>query len=527
MKVLVTEPLSPAGVRLLASAGVQVEPRRVSHEELVADAAHYDAIIVRSGTQVTREVIEAGTDAGGALRVIGRAGTGVDNIDLKAATERGVIVVNAPTANCIAAAEHTIALMTALARNIPQADAAMRRGEWERHRFTGVALVDKTLGIIGLGRVGSEVAKRAHGLGMRVIAYDPYFPPERAGAMGVPLMNLRAVLEQADFITLHTPLTASTHHLIDRKTIGWMRNGAYLINAARGDLVDEQALHKAIEAGKLAGAALDVFSQEPPGNNPLVGHPRVITTPHLGASTVEAQEGVSIEIAQAVLAALRGELVASAVNAPMVSRETLASLTPYVDLAERLARLVIQLGPGGPSEVRVTYSGDAAGTGDTRLLKAAVIKGLLEPISEQRINVVNAELIAQQRGLQIIEEKRPALETWPDSITIRVSNGQRREVQGAISRGQPRVVRIGDFWIDLELNGCILLCQNQDRPGMIGQVGTVLGREQVNISFMQVGRDHPRGQAVMAIGLDEVPPAELLAEIEAIPDISQALLVRI
>ncbi|HBY95791.1 MAG: phosphoglycerate dehydrogenase [Ardenticatenaceae bacterium] len=526
MRILITEPLSAAGLSILEDAGAVVEQRKLSQEALIENVCNYDALIVRSGTQVTREVIEAGTDGGGGLRVIGRAGTGVDNIDLKAATERGVIVVNAPTANCIAAAEHTVALMTALARNIPQADAAMRRGEWDRHRFIGVALVDKTLGIIGLGRVGSEVARRARGLGMRVVAYDPYFPPERAAAMGVPLLSLREVLEQGDFITLHAPLTANTHHLINRRTIGWMRNGAFLINAARGDLVDEPALSKALEAGKLAGAALDVFSTEPPKDSPLVGHPRVITTPHLGASTVEAQEGVSIEIAQAVLAALQGDLVASAVNAPMVSPETLASLAPYVDLAERLARLAIQLGPAGPSEVRVTYSGDAAGPGDTRLLKAAVIKGLLEPISEQRINVVNAELIAQQRGLQIIEEKRPALETWPDSITIRLTDGQRREVQGAISRGRPRVVRISDFWIDLELNGCILLCQNQDRPGMIGQVGMLLGREQVNISFMQVGRDHPRGQAVMAIGLDEVPPAGLLAEIEAIPDISQALLVR-
>lgn len=528
MKILVTEPLSPAGVGLLEAAGAQVEQRKLSPEALIEDARHYDAIIVRSGTQVTREVIEAGTDAGGALRVIGRAGTGVDNIDLKAATERGVLVINAPTANCIAAAEHTIALLTALARNIPQADAAMRRNEWERHRFTGVALVDKTIGIIGVGRVGSEVARRARGLDMRVIAYDPYFPLERAAAMGIPLLSLREVLEQADFITLHAPLTPSTHHLINRETIGWMRTGAWLINAARGDLVDEQALYEALEGGRLAGAALDVFSQEPPQNNPLVGHPRVIVTPHLGASTVEAQEGVSLEIAEAVLAALRGELVATAVNAPMVSRETLASLAPYVDLAERLARLAVQLGPAGPGEVRVTYSGDAAGTGDTRLLKAAVIKGLLEPITEQRINVVNAELIAQQRGLRIIEEKRPAAETWPDSITICLTNnGQRQEVQGAISRGQPRVVRINDFWIDLELNGCILVCQNQDRPGMIGQVGMLLGREQVNISFMQVGRDHPRGQAVMAIGLDDVPPAGLLEEIGAIPDISQALLVRI
>lgn len=527
MKILVTEPLSAAGVAVLEAAGAAVEQRKLSSEALIEAIPDYDALIVRSGTQVTRDVIAAGVAANGRLRVIGRAGTGVDNIDLKAATEHGVIVVNAPTANCIAAAEHTIALLTSLARNIPQADAAMRRGEWDRHRFTGVALVDKTLGIVGLGRVGSEVAKRARGLGMHVLAYDPYFPPERAAALGVPLLELREVLKQADFVTLHAPLTPATRSLINRETIKLMRDGAFLINAARGGLVDEQALYEAIVGGKLAGAALDVFSEEPPRNNPLVGHPRVITTPHLGASTLEAQEGVSLEIAEAVLAALRGDVVANAVNAPMVPSETLTALVPYVTLAERLARMVIQLGPGPWNEVRVSYSGTPASAGDTRLLKAAVIKGLLEPISEQRINVVNAEIVAQQRGLHVIEEKRPALGHWPDSITVRLANGEGREVQGALVRGQPHVVRIDDFRIDLELNGCILLCRNQDRPGMIGQVGTLLGREQVNISFMQVGRDHPRGQAVMAIGLDEVPPEHLLDEIEAIPDISQALLVQI
>lgn len=523
--VLIAEKLDALGLDLLGREAHVVVALGLTPAQLVArlNEVQAAALIVRSGTQVSRTLIEAVPT----LRVVGRAGSGVDNIDLSAATERGIVVVNAPTGNSVAAAEHAVALMMALARNIPQADAAMRRGEWDRHRYIGHALAGKTLGIVGMGRVGSEVAKRARGLGMQVLAYDPYFPTERAAALGVPLVELEAIWPQSDFITLHAPLTDATHHLINATTLAKMKRGAFLVNDARGGLVDEAALEEALASGQLAGAALDVFSEEPPHGNPLVGRDDVIVTPHLGASTTEAQQEVAREVAEAVLGSLRGEAVASAVNAPMIAPEVLEEMRPYIELAEKLARLAIQLVPTGLSRVRVIYEG-APALPDTRPLKAAVIKGLLEPISEARINRVNAELVARERGLRITEVKRSEV-SGPvhDTITLEVGNGELSRFQGAILRNSPHIIRIEDFWIDLELNGYILLCHNQDRPGMIGQVGTLLGREQVNIAFMQVGRDHPRGTAVMAIGLDDLPPEGLLEEITAIPDISSAQLIRI
>lgn len=523
--VFVAEKLEALGLDLLArEANVVVEtglaPDALA-QRLNETAA--DALIVRSGTKVTRAILEAVPS----LKVVGRAGTGVDNIDLAAATERGVIVVNAPTGNSVAAAEHAVALMMALARNIPQADAALRRGEWNRHIFTGTALADKTLGIVGMGRVGSEVAKRAKGLGMEVFASDPYFPPERAAALGVPLVPLDVIWDRSDFITFHAPLTDATHFLVNRDTLARMKPGVFLINDARGELIEDAALIEALDSGKVAGAALDVFTVEPPVGNPLVGRPNVIVTPHLGASTTEAQLDVAREVAEAVLGALKGEPVASAVNAPMIAPELMAELRPYMELAEKLARLAVQVAPHGLGNVRVIYEGRPA-LPDTRPLKAAVIKGLLEPISTARVNRVNADLVAKERGLRITEI-RSEEPTGPvrDTITIEIGNEDPRRVQGAILRDEPHVIRIDNFWIDLELNGYILLCHNQDRPGMIGQVGTLLGREQVNISFMQVGRDHPRGIAVMAIGLDDLPPEGLLAHIVALPDITGAELIRI
>jgi D-3-phosphoglycerate dehydrogenase / 2-oxoglutarate reductase len=523
--VFVAEKLDSVGVEILSRESKVVVELDLPPETLVErlNATQADALIVRSGTRVTRAVIEAVPS----LKVVGRAGTGVDNIDLAAATARGIVVVNAPTGNSVAAAEHAIALMTALARKIPQADAALRRGEWSRHRFTGTALAGKCLGIVGMGRVGSEVARRARGMGMDILAYDPYFPPERAAALGVPMVELDDIWANADFVTLHAPLTEATRYLINRSTLARMKQGVYLINDARGGLIDEQALVEALDSGQVGGAALDVFSQEPPVGNPLVGRPDVIVTPHLGASTMEAQLDVAREIAEAVLGALKGEAVASAVNAPMIAPELLLEMRPYMQLAERLARMAVQLDPGGLGEVRVIYEGRPA-LPDTRPLKAAVIKGLLEPISEVRVNRVNAEVVARERGLRITEVKREeAIGSLNDTITIEIGNGELHRFQGAILRGSPHIVRIQDYWIDLELNGYILLCHNQDRPGMIGQVGTILGREEVNISFMQVGRDQPRGTAIMAIGLDELPPDGLVEEILSVPDIRDAKLIRI
>lgn len=522
--IFVAEKMQPLGLEILAGEAQVVFEMKLTPEALVArlNEVAADALIVRSGTQVTADLMARVPS----LKVVGRAGTGVDNIDLQAATQHGILVVNAPTGNSVAAAEHAVALMTALARNIPQADASMRRGEWNRHAYIGTSLAGKTLGIVALGRVGSEVAKRAKGLGMRVLAYDPYFPPARAHALGVPLVDLEDIWAESDFISLHAPLTENTRHLINVQTLAKMKPGVYLINDARGGLIDDQALVAGLESGKVAGAALDVFQEEPPRNNPLVGHPDVIVTPHLGASTVEAQLDVAREIAEAVLAALKGEVVSSAVNAPMIAPELLNEMTPLMELAEKLAKVTVQLAPQNLSAVRVIYEGQPALLPDTRPLKAAIIKGLLEPICELRINRVNAELIAQERGLVFTEVKcEESKSPVRDTITIELGEETPYCCQGAILRGSPRIIRMQEYWIDLELNGYILLCHNEDRPGTIGQVGTLLGRNEVNISFMQVGRDHPRGMAIMAIGLDELPSEHLVEEITVLPSISSATLI--
>lgn len=524
-KVFVAEKLDPLAIDLLGREADVIVELGLDPAPLIQriNETQADALIVRSGTKVSRAIIEACPS----LKVVGRAGAGVDNIDLAAATERGIIAVNAPTGNSVAAAEHAIALMFALARNIPQADGAMRRGEWNRHIYTGKAVSGKTLGIVALGRVGSEVAKRAKGLGMSVIGFDPYFPAERATALGIELVPLAEIWEKSDFITLHAPLTDDTRAIINRETIAKMKKGVYIINDARGGLVDDEALRDALDSGHVAGAAVDVFEQEPPpATHPLLNRKDVIVTPHLGASTTEAQLDVAREIAEAVLGALRGDVVSSMVNAPMIAPELLTQLRPYMEMAEKLARLAIQYAPKGLGQVRVIYEGKPA-EGDTRPLKAAIIKGLIEPISETRVNRVNAELVAKERGIIITEVKRPdSPAEVRDTITIELMNGGSRAFQGAILRGTPRVIKILDYYIDLELNGYILLCNNPDRPGMIGQVGNLLGEHQINISFMQVGRDHPRGKAIMAIGLDDVPPAPLVDQVAALPDISDVKLIK-
>lgn len=513
--VLVCDPLDPGGIELLEHhARVDVRTD-LSEAELADVVGGYDALIVRSGTQVTRTVIEA---ASGRLQVIGRAGVGTDNIAIDAATRRGVIVVNAPTANTIAAAEQTIALMLALARQIPQAYLSLHAGRWERRQFVGVELRDKTLGIIGLGRIGTEVAKRAHGLEMRVVAYDPYVSAEQASRYDIEFLDLPTLLRRSDFVTLHTPLTPETRNLINRDTLALLKPTARLINCARGDLMDDQAVRDALDAGRLAGVAVDVFSEEPPeAEHPLLGHPRVIATPHLGGSTREAQAGVARDIAEQVIAVLQGRLPKHAINAPIVPAETLQQLAPYFDLAERLARFYRQLAPGHIEQVRIVYGGELAEV-DTPHIKAAVVKGLLEPIIEERVNLVNAHVIAKTRGLQIIEEKRPDAAPFANLVTLEITaNGQQRRISGTIMRSEPHIVRIDDYWIDFVPEGYLLVCQNQDQPGMIGTVGTILGAADVNIAFMQVGRVVPRARAIMVLGLDEPIPDPIFADLLAVP----------
>ncbi len=523
-RVVVCDPLDPEGLELLEQhADVDVKTD-LSQGELIDAIGDFNAMIVRSGTQVTANVIEAGRK----LRVIGRAGVGIDNIDVEAATRRGIIVVNAPTANTIAAAEQAITLMLALARQVPQADESLRHGRWERKKFVGVEVRGKVLGIVGLGRIGTEVAKRAHGLEMKIVAYDPYVSAERAARYDVQLMDLPSLLGTADFVTLHLPLTADTENLINDETLALMKPTARLINCARGGLVDEEALFRALDAERIAGAALDVFSQEPPpADHPLLDNPRVIATPHLGGSTEEAQAGVARDIAEQIVAVLEGRLPKHALNAPIVPPETLERVAPYFDLAVRLGRFYTQIAPGRIEQARIVYGGELAQI-DTTPIKAAVVRGLLQSVIEQRVNLVNAHIIARERNLNIVEEKRPDAEPFANIITLEIkANGHERSIAGTVMRGEPHIVRVDDYWIDFVPDGYLLACLNEDRPGMIGKVGTILGRGDVNIAFMQVGRIVPRGRAMMVLGLDEPIPDATFQEVLSVPGLYDVTQVRI
>ncbi|CAL5029633.1 unnamed protein product [Urochloa decumbens] len=540
--VLVAEKLGAAGLALLREFANVDCSYGLSPEELRAKISLCDALIVRSGTKVGRDVFEA---SGGRLRVVGRAGVGIDNVDLAAATEHGCLVVNAPTANTVAAAEHGIALLTAMARNIAQADASLKAGKWQRNKYVGVSLVGKTLAILGFGKVGSEVARRAKGLGMHVIAHDPYASADRARAIGVELVSMEEAMTTADFISLHMPLTPATDKMLNDETFAKMKKGVRIINVARGGVIDEEALVRALDSGIVAQAALDVFTKEPPAaDSKLVLHENVTVTPHLGASTVEAQEGVAIEIAEAVIGALKGELAASAVNAPMVPAEVLSELAPFVVLAEKLGRLAVQLvaGGGGIKSVKVTYaSARAPDDLDTRLLRAMITKGLIEPISSVFVNLVNADFTAKQRGVRITEERillNGSPETPIDYIQVQIANVESKfpsaisetgeiTVEGRVKDGVPHLTKVGAFQVDVSLEGSLILCRQVDQPGMIGSVGSVLGEENVNVSFMSVGRIAPRKHAVMAIGVDEEPSKSTLTKIGEIPAIEEFVFLKL
>ncbi|TKY64689.1 D-3-phosphoglycerate dehydrogenase 2 [Spatholobus suberectus] len=540
--ILVSEKLGEAGLQVLRGLGHVECAYDLSPEELCAKISCCDALIVRSGTKVTREVFEA---AKGRLKVVGRAGVGIDNVDLQAATEFGCLVVNAPTANTIAAAEHGIALLAAMARNIAQADASVKAGKWQRSKYVGVSMVGKTLAVMGFGKVGSEVARRAKGLGMHVIAHDPYAPADRARAIGVDLVSFDQAVSTADFISLHMPLTPTTNKIFNDNTFAKMKKGVRIVNVARGGVIDEDALVRALDSGIVAQAALDVFTEEPPSkDSKLVQHEHVTVTPHLGASTKEAQEGVAIEIAEAVLGALKGELSATAVNAPMVAPEVLTELAPYVVLAEKLGRLAVQLVSGGSGikSVKVVYrSARGPDDLDTRLLRAMVTKGIIEPISNTIVNLVNADFIAKQKGLRISEE-RVVVDSSPelplDSIQVQISSVESKfasavsesgpiSIEGKVKYGVPHLTCVGSFDVDVSLEGNLILCRQLDQPGMIGRVGNILGEQNVNVSFMSVGRTSRRKKAIMAIGVDEEPNKEALDNIGGVPAIEEFVFLKL
>ena len=521
-KVLITDNIASEGIELLQKNVPTDIKRGLTPEELVDIIGDYDALVVRSETKVTSPVIEAGRN----LKVVARAGIGVDNIDLDAATRAGIAVVNAPIGNTVAAAEHTLALMLSLARNVPQACASMKEGQWQRSAFMGIEVRNKTLGIIGLGRVGSEVARRAGSFGMRLIAFDPFVAPDFAARLGVTTMTLDELLPQADFITLHTPLTPGTTKMINTEQLAKMKPGARLINVARGELVDEDALLQALENEQLAGVALDVFTNEPPGDLPLLRHPRLMATPHLGASTQEAQREVAIEAAEQVIAVLNGQPARNTVNAPFVPPEVHAILAPYVPVASMVGRLLTNMARGQFIGVTLRYQGEIA-THNTAILKAAALVGLLSPVSGEVVNMINAPVLAQQRGLQITEQTSSDGREYASLISATLhTTGDDITIAGTSLRDEPHLVRVNDYWMDVAPSTPYLLfVDNQDQPGTIGAVGTVAGRRNINISFMEVGRIAPRGQAMMVLGVDDPISAEALDEIMALPQIDNARVV--
>jgi D-3-phosphoglycerate dehydrogenase len=510
-KVLVREPIAEAGIRLLRERGFDVDVDGES--ELAETIGGYDAIVVRSATKVTSDLIERATN----LKVIGRAGVGIDNVDVEAATRRGIVVANAPESTVISAAEHTIGLLVALTRNIPQAHAALKQGRWERKTYGGVELADKTLGVLGFGRIGQQVARRAAGLGMRIVAYDPFVSPERFRELGVERAEtVDEVYDAADFITLHLPLTDETRRSVGADAFAKMRDGVRIVNAARGELVDEEALLEALGNGKVGGAALDVFSAEP-YEGPLLELDNVVVTPHLAASTEEAQDRAGVIIAEQVAAALEGGLVTNAVNIPVIGAEDLEVLGAYIPLSAKLGRLAMELAGGHVQELRLTYFG-ALAQYDTRLLTVAALNGAFQGRSDQPVNYVNAPVVAAERGVEVREERSSSARDYTNLVRVEALSGpESLRVAGTTMGNENRLWLVSalGFELDMELAPLLVVFRYDDIPGVIGKVGTLFGDAGVNIANMAVSRTRQGGQALMVLSIDTPAPADLVERIHA------------
>jgi D-3-phosphoglycerate dehydrogenase len=501
-KILISDPLSDEGIQaLLQAEDVElVRQTGLSEEELVNIIPEFDALVVRSQTIVTRNVIAHAKK----LKVIGRAGVGVDNIDLAAATEHGIVVVNAPDGNTISTAEHTFSMLMSLARKIPQAYHKLKNNVWDRKSFVGVELNGKTLGIVGLGRIGAEVAKRAKGFNMTVTAYDPFLTPEKADKLGIQCGTLNEVIQQADFITVHTPLIKETKHLISHSQFEMMKNGVHILNCARGGIIDEDALYEAILNKKVAGAALDVFEVEPAINNRLLELSEVIATPHLGASTFEAQENVAIDVSHEILNVLREQPFKNAVNLPSVPAHVMKKVEPYFHLSEHLGSFLAQLSVGAHQEVSISYSGELSDL-DVAPLTRNIVKGLLTHHLGHQVNYVNAPHLAKLREITIKEEKTSTNRGFTNLITVVVKTTQEeRSVSGTLLNGYgARIVKVDNYSVDVVPQGHIIYIRHQDKPGVIGRVGTLLGTHDVNIATMQVGRTDVGGDAIMMLTVDK------------------------
>jgi D-3-phosphoglycerate dehydrogenase len=520
-KVLISDALSDAAVQIFKDRGIEVDFQPnlgPDKEKLASLIGGFDGLAIRSATKVTAKLLESAKN----LKVIGRAGIGVDNVDIPAATAKGVIVMNTPFGNSITTAEHAITMMLALAREIPQADASTQAGKWEKNRFMGVEITAKTLGVIGCGNIGSIVVDRAHGLRMKVIAYDPFLSAERARDLGVEKVELDELFKRADFITLHTPLTDKTKNIVDAKAIAMMKKGVRIINCARGGLVDEMALRQGLDSGQVAGAAFDVFVEEPAKTNPLFGHPNVVCTPHLGASTTEAQENVALQVAEQMSDYLLTGAITNAINFPSISAEEAPRLKPFVALAEKLGSFAGQLTDSGLSKVQITYEGAVAQM-NTKALTSAALAGLLRPMLGD-VNVVSAPVIAKERGMVIEETTREAAGDYESLITVTVvTDRQSRHVSGTVfADGRPRIVNIKGIRMDAEFGPSMIYITNRDKPGFIGKFSSTMGDAGINIATFHVGREAPGGNAVALIEIDGELPPDVLDRVRALPQVQQA-----
>lgn len=525
MKVLVSDNISSKGVEILKKAGLDVDVKTgLKPDELKSIIGEYHALVVRSATKATADIIEAAKN----LKVIGRAGSGLDNVDKAAASKSGIVVMNTPGGNTITTAEHTIAMMFAVARKIPQANTSMAEGKWEKKKFMGTELFNKTLGIVGLGAIGGEVAKRAQCLGMDVIAYDPFLNEEKAQEMGIEKVDIPELIKRSEFITIHTPLTNETKNLVRAETIKTMKDGVYILNCARGGIVNEKDLYDALESGKVGGAALDVFEKEPPENNPLVGHPKVVCTPHLGASTQEAQENVAIAVAEQIVDYLVHGTIRNAVNFPSIPADQVAVLQPYITLAEKIGGFASQMFEGGIREVTLEYGGDAAEL-NTKPLTIAALKGFLTPILEETVNFVNAPFIAKERGIEVKETKSTDAGNYQSVVVMKIKSPQKElQVTGTLfSKKDPRVVKINDFTVEIVPEGNMLFMYNNDKPGVIGNIGSLLGKNNINIARMHFGREKAGGIAISVVNIDSPVSEALMGEIKKLPNILEVKVINL
>ncbi len=524
-QVLVSDRLAAQGLEVLENAaGIEVINRPgLSPAELLEAIADVDGLVIRSGTKVTAEVIAHANK----LRVVGRAGIGVDNVDIEAATNRGIAILNTPEGNNITTAEHAIALMVALARHIPQATASMKEGRWDKGKFSGLELYNRTLGVVGIGNIGRIVALRAQGLAMKVIAHDPHIAPEVAVNLDIELVGVEDLLARSDVISVHVPRTKDTLGFLGKEAFTKTKPGVLIINAARGGIVDETALLEALEDGRVGGAGLDVFVDEPPpADHPLIAHPKVICTPHLGASTEQAQVNVSIAVAEQVRDFLLTGIVRNAVNMPSVSVEVMEQIGPYIRLGEKLGRFQGQLCPGAIEEIEIEYAGDVS---DLRVapITVSVLKGLLESVSD-RVNMVNAPVIARERGIKVVESKASRPRDFASTITTRVRGCVDRLIAGAVFHGgQPRIVRVDDFMLEAIPEGPTILIQNHDEPGVVGAVGGFLGEEGINISRMQLALVRERAEAAMLVNVDQCPDERVMERLRGLPHMISAQLVEL